>query len=70
MTKEDDSHRIIISKVRGILSHVRDDKKKIEFEFESVFKSSRTLSEIEKRFIFYPRIRKVGRAKDISRFSL
>lgn len=32
MTKEDDSHRIIISKVRGILSHVRDEKKKIEFE--------------------------------------
>lgn len=28
MTKEDDSHRIIISKVRGILSHVRDEKKK------------------------------------------
>lgn len=28
MTKKDDSHRIIISKVRGILSHVRDEKKK------------------------------------------
>lgn len=28
MMKKDDSHRIIISKVRGILSHVRDEKKK------------------------------------------
>lgn len=53
MTKEDDSHRIIISKVRGILSHVRDEKKKIEFEsdpFSNLFARARS-----KRGLFFIR---------------
>lgn len=61
--------KMIISKVRGILSHLSIETKKEKSNLNLNPSFSNPLVRWT-RFIFYPRIRKVGRAKDISRFSL